>query len=167
MTRTSLKKFNCSIAQTVDLIADRWTMLIIRDAFFGVRSFSKFAERLGVARNVLADRLQALVDNEILERVRIKPDVERFEYQLTERGRELLPVIVALTQWGDRWIFGSGNEPIRLLDREKRVAVRKLTVQDEDGHELGADDLRLAPGPGASADVLDLFAQFAGRAMSQ
>lgn len=167
MTRTSLEDFNCSVARTLDLIGDRWTLLIIRDAFFGVSSFSKFAERLGVARNVLSGRLQALVDNGILDRIRTKPDVERFEYRLTERGRELLPVIVALTQWGDRWVFGEGHEPIRLLDRNKCAPVRAVTVQDEDGRDLSTADLRFAPGPGASADTLDEFARFAGAARSR
>ena len=89
MTRTSLEHFNCSLARTVDIIGDKWMLLIIRDAFYGVQSFSEFHERLGLAKTVLTARLQALVDADILDRVQTRPGVERYNYKLTPRGRDL------------------------------------------------------------------------------
>ena len=163
MTRTSLKDFNCSVARTAELIGDQWTLLIIRDAFFGVRTFSGFAERLGVARTVLTDRLQKLVECNILARVQVRPEVERFEYQLTDRGRDLLPIVVAFTQWGDRWIFGEGREPVGIFDRAARRPIRRVTVQDEGGCTLDIGDLRFAVGPGSAQEALDRYADLGRR----
>jgi len=92
----------CSIARALEVVGERWTLLILRDAFLGVRRFDDFHTSLGIARNVLADRLHLLVDHGVLERVRYHQHPERFEYHLTPAGRELLTVLVALMRWGDR-----------------------------------------------------------------
>lgn len=103
MRRTSFADMHCSIGRTLELVGEWWTMLILRDAFRGVRRFDDFQRSMGIARNVLASRLQTLVDHGILERRRYQERPERFEYRLTERGRDLYPVIVGLLRWGDRW----------------------------------------------------------------
>jgi DNA-binding HxlR family transcriptional regulator len=95
---------NCSAARTLELVGERWTLLIIRDALLGVTRFDGFLSRLGIARNVLADRLNTLVDNGILDRVAYQQRPVRHEYLLTPRGRDLLPVIVTLTEFGDRYL---------------------------------------------------------------
>jgi len=149
MSRTSLKTFNCSVAQTLDIIGDKWTLLIIRDAFLGVSTFSEFQRRLNVARNVLTDRLTVLVENQIFERRQTKPGVERYSYHLSERGHALFPVLIGLMQWGDKWIFGSEGEPMQMLDRRKNAPIQQVAVMSRDGHFLKDEDVRFVPGPGA------------------
>lgn len=105
---------NCSVARTLEVVGEWWTMLVIREAFFGVRRFDDFQGRLGIARNVLAARLQGLVDNGILERRLYQERPERFEYRLTEKGRDLYPVLVSLMGWGDRWMAGENGPPVTL-----------------------------------------------------
>lgn len=102
MTRSKLDSLNCSVAHSLALIGERWTILIIREAFFGTRRFEEFQRHLGIARNILAARLGKLCDSGILERVPVKKGARRQEYRLKYMGRDLLPVLVALTQWGDR-----------------------------------------------------------------
>jgi len=150
MTRTSLKSFNCSVAQTLDILGDKWTMMIIRDAFLGVSAFTHFQKRLKIARNILADRLALLVDNEILERRPARPGTRRYEYHLTERGRALFPILTAITQWGDKWIFGSKGEPMLLLDVEKNAPVQQVGVLSRGGSFLNSKDVKFVPGPGAA-----------------
>jgi DNA-binding HxlR family transcriptional regulator len=135
-------------------------LLILRDAFYGVRTFSAFHERLGMAKTVLSDRLQRLTDRGILERVQPRPDVGRFEYRLSRAGRDLFPVLVALVQWGDRWVFGPGREPIQILDRPTRSPIQKVEVQARDGHVLDAREVTFAAGPGASEATRALLAKF-------
>ena len=112
MARRSNEQENCSIARALALLGDGWTMLILRDAFLGVRRFASFQSRLGISKNVLSDRLQFLVEHEILTRVEVGVHGSRFEYQMTPKGKDLATVFTALRQWGDRWIFGPGNEPL-------------------------------------------------------
>lgn len=104
----------CSIAGTLDVIGDRWTMLILRDSFRGVRRFDQFQRDLGIARNLLADRLTKLVDHDVLEKRLYQAHPPRYEYRLTPRGVDLSPALVALMRWGDKWLAG-GNPPVALL----------------------------------------------------
>src|SRR6185437_16671788 len=99
---------NCSIARALEVLGDRWTLLVIRDAFLGVHRFDDFQRDLGVARNVLSDRLARLVDEGLLERRRYQERPERFEYRLTEKGLDLFEVLAALMHWGDRWYAPAG-----------------------------------------------------------
>src|SRR6478752_4646818 len=97
---------NCSIARSLEVIGEWWTLLILRDAFFGVTRFEVFQERLGIARNVLAARLDALVDHGVFERRCYDEARSRFDYVLTDKGKALWPVLVTIRQWGDEWISG-------------------------------------------------------------
>lgn len=155
MTRTSLRDHNCSLARTVDIIGDKWALLILRDAFYGTRSFSAFQTSLGVAKTVLSDRLQRLVDGGVLERTRVRDGVERFEYRLTVAGQELFPMIVALVQWGDRFIFGEGREPMTFLDRASGQPVCDIIVQSSTGNRLTARDVTLKLGADPAVEFAD------------
>src|SRR5512132_98048 len=106
---------NCSIARALEVVGERWTLLIVRDAFLGLRRFDQFHESLGIARNVLTDRLNRLVDEGILERVRYSERPERFEYRLTPKGRELNVALSGLRQWGDKYL---SDKPPRVLRRK-------------------------------------------------
>src|SRR5437870_2691 len=106
---------NCSIARALEIVGERWTLLIIRDAFLGLRRFEQFQDSLGIARNVLTDRLNRLVAEGILERVRYSERPERYEYRLTGKGRELNIALTALRQWGDTYL---GEKPPRVLRRK-------------------------------------------------
>jgi DNA-binding HxlR family transcriptional regulator len=148
MTRTSLKDYRCSIAQFAEILGDKWALLIIRDAFGGVRSFSGFAKSLGIANNVLTERLRHLVDHGILVREQVRPDVDRHEYRLTPAGRALFPITAAMMQWGDKWVFGREGEPVQMLDRATHAPVQAIAVLARDGRFLGPDDVEYARGPG-------------------
>lgn len=112
MKRTSFAEMDCSIARTLEVIGEWWTMLILRESFNGVRRFDGFQERLGIARNVLAARLQRLVDSGILERRRYQERPERFEYRLTDKGRDLYPVLMSCLRWGDKWAVTEAGPPV-------------------------------------------------------
>lgn len=111
----STEPLSCSIAGTLEIIGDRWTILILRDAFRGIRRFEHFHDDLGVARNLLSDRLAKLVVHGILEKVLYEERPPRFEYRLTPKGRDLSPALVALLQWGDRHLAGPAGPPIELV----------------------------------------------------
>ncbi len=125
-------------------------MLIIREAFFGIRRFEEFQSHLGIARNILTSRLKKLCDNEILERVPIKEGARRHEYLLTSKGKELMPLLIALTQWGDKWIYGKGQEPIIFRDRKKGQPIDLIRVHAQDGRELRPREVLPTAGPGAN-----------------
>lgn len=149
MTRTSLANVNCSFARAADRIGDRWTLLIIRDAFFGVRSFVEFKRRLGVAPTVLTDRLDRLCADGILERFQRRDGVDRHLYRLSVAGRALFPIVVGLMQWGDTHISGEGNEPVRLLDRATGQPLAPLRATSCLGEPISAAGVTFVAGPGA------------------
>ncbi|HQV58831.1 MAG TPA: helix-turn-helix domain-containing protein [Ilumatobacteraceae bacterium] len=105
---------DCSIAASLDFVGDRWSLLILRDIFRGVRRFGDVCEDLGIARNILTDRLDKLVERDILRKVQYSDRPARFEYHLTDKGRDLSPALIALMRWGDRWAF-DGEPPTRLV----------------------------------------------------
>ena len=104
----------CGVAKTLEIVGERWTLLIVRDAFFGLRRFEEFQSSLGIARNVLTDRLNRLVDEGIFDRVRYSERPERFEYRLTPKGRELTIALTALREWGEQHVL---EGPRRVLRR--------------------------------------------------
>jgi DNA-binding HxlR family transcriptional regulator len=142
---------NCSIARTLGVVGEKWTLLILREAFYGVRRFDDFHTALGCARNLLAARLKTLVTHGLLERAAYQDDHGRgrHEYRLTDKGRDLFPVVVALMQWGDRWIADEAGPAVRLSHRDcgEPVAVQLVC---EAGHApLKARDIEATAGPGA------------------
>jgi DNA-binding HxlR family transcriptional regulator len=142
---------NCSIARSLEVLGDRWTILVMRDAFMRVRRFEDFQRNLGVARNVLTDRLSRLVDEGILERVLYQERPARFEYRLTEKGLDLWPIMMALLQWGDRHYPAEGGAPRLIRHRECGGAITRHLTCDKCGAELGPRDVYAEPGPGLRA----------------
>jgi DNA-binding HxlR family transcriptional regulator len=135
----------CSVARTLEIVGDRWTWLIVRDAFLGISRFREFQESLGVAANVLDDRLTRLVDEGIFERVPYSERPPRFEYRLTEKGAELFTALNALRQWGDRYLC---EKPMRLL-RVRGTGTPVVAVLVPEGTpSLANDEIELVPGPG-------------------
>ncbi len=154
MSRKRFNEMNCGIAQTLDVLGDWWTLLIVRDAFLGLRRFSDFQESLGIAKNILSARLRRLVAEGILVRVDAGSTGPRHEYVLTDKGEALLPLLMALRDWSDRWIFGPGHEPVVVVERATGCRVPPLSVRGTDGHLLSRRALRALPGPGASEETL-------------
>ena len=155
--KTDLSELNCSLARTLEVVGDWWTLLIVRDAFLGVRRFGDFQKSLGIAKNILAVRLERLANNGILER---SGPEKRPVYQLTERGRALLPAMVALMQWGDKWV-SAGNPPVVVTDEKGRpVAPVRLKSGADD---LTAQSVRFHPGPGATARTRAFFSELSQR----
>ena len=159
MTRTPLDHMHCSLARTANIIGDKWCLLILRDVFVGIRSFSNLQRNSGIARNILADRLEHLVKNNVLEKRRTRPGVERFHYYFTEQGKELVPILLAMVQWGDRWIFGENQEPLQLLDKKNLQPIRPIQVFSEEGEALHTDYILPSPGPGADPTVSRAFSK--------
>jgi DNA-binding HxlR family transcriptional regulator len=153
MSRKRFTEMNCGIAQTLDVLGDWWTLLIVRDAFFGVRRFSDFQASLGIAKNILASRLRRLVDTGILMRVDAGTTGPRHEYQLTAKGEALLPLLMALRDWSDQWVFGPGHEPVVVVERATGRRVPPVTVRSAEGQPLVRRALRTLPGPGASGET--------------
>jgi DNA-binding HxlR family transcriptional regulator len=146
----------CSVARSLEIIGEWWTLLIVREAFFGTERFSDFEVNLGIAKNVLTDRLNTLVDAGVMQRTPVPGRGNPVSYSLTDQGRDLLPVLVALMQWGDRWVNG-GKAPIRLLERTSGKEIDSVRVTNSDGTKLGARDVVFVPGPGADAAIKNRF----------
>lgn len=149
MKKTSFADMNCSIAQALEIVGEWWTLLILRDVFLGVRRFDDFVERLGISRNVLADRLDKLVAAGVLDRRPYDEGRGRYDYVLTDKGRDLWPVLTTLREWGDRWILGEGHEPIVLEHRSCGATTHLRPTCDHCGEELDARSVVARPGPGA------------------
>lgn len=139
----------CSIARTLEVLGERWTLLVIRDVFNGRRRFDQIQENLGVARNVLATRLSWLVEEDILEKRRYQERPPRYEYFLTEKGLDLWPVMMSLLHWGDRYLSAEDGPP--MLIRHKRCGglVDDRGYCESCGARLSARDAYTEYGPGA------------------
>ena len=133
----------CSIARALEIVGERWTLLIIRDAFLGLRRFDEFQESLGIARNVLTDRLGRLVEEGILERVRYSERPERYEYHLTKKGRQLDVALAGLRQWGDTYL---SKTPPRILRRRSDKKAVIAAFVPEGARTLEFRELELVPG---------------------
>ncbi|MFI5778103.1 winged helix-turn-helix transcriptional regulator [Nocardia sp. NPDC051570] len=112
MKRTSFANWPCSIARTMDLLGDWWTPLVLREAFYGIRRFDEFQQELGIARKTLSERLRRLVEADLLEKRIYETTPIRYEYLLTDSGRDFFHVLLAMTAWGDRWLSGEGGVPV-------------------------------------------------------
>jgi len=139
----------CSVARTLERIGDRWTMLIIRDAFLGVRRFDDLKRRLAVARNVLTDRLGRLVDEGILEKRAYQERPERFEYRLTEKGVDLWPVLISLMKWGDRHSPAEDGQPVLIVHRDCGGEIDERFRCERCGADVDARSAEAMPGPGS------------------
>jgi DNA-binding HxlR family transcriptional regulator len=131
---------DCGISAALAVVGERWSFLILRGAFNGLRHFEEFQTNLGIARNILSNRLGRLVEHGILRRDPDAVDRRKVTYRLTEKGRDLLPVLLSLRQWGERWISGHPSNPV-LVDRYTRQPIAPMTVQSADGRPLSLRDM--------------------------
>lgn len=145
-------RLNCSIARPLSFLGERWTLLVLRDLFLGRRRFDEIQGSLGVASNVLSQRLATLVDEGIAERHRYSEHPERFEYRLTQKGRDLQPVLMALLAWGDRYTAGSEGPPLEQVHTECGHAFHAVPTCSECGEAVDSRTIRVRPGPGATAE---------------
>ena len=142
---------DCSVAKALEVIGERWSLLIVRSVMHGNRRFGEMQESLGIARNILSSRLQRLVDEEILERRAYQESPPRYEYFLTEKGLDLWPALIALLNWGDRY-SPSPEGPRRLIvHKECGGTVSERGICESCGKVLTARDAKQVPGPGAEA----------------
>jgi DNA-binding HxlR family transcriptional regulator len=132
---------HCSLPSALQAMGERWSFLILRGAFNGLRHFEEFQTTLGIARNILANRLCRLVEHGILERHGCADDRRKIEYRLTEKGEALLPTLIALRQWGERWGEGGPTNPV-LVDARDRRPVGQIAVTAADGRKLSLSELR-------------------------
>lgn len=149
----------CSLARTLAIVGDRWTMMILREAFVGVRRFEQFQDRLGLSKALLSERLKGLVDDGVLERRPYQDRPERFEYRLTPKGLDLYPVLMAMVAWGNKYEAGDKGPP--LLHRHKTCGHDFAAVMNcsECGEPLDAREVSVRPGPGFE----DLLADYGKR----
>jgi DNA-binding HxlR family transcriptional regulator len=145
MLKRTYEGQNCSIARALELVGERWTLLIVRDALLGLSRFEEFHASLGIARNVLTDRLNRLVAEGILERVAYRTGPQRFEYRLTEKGRELGIPVLALMQWGDRHV---SKKPPRIARRRSDGSKITAALVADDGSVVRPGDVEIGAGPG-------------------
>jgi len=143
MKQTSFADMRCSVARTLNQVGPWWSLLIIRDAMMGVRRFKDFERSLGIAKNTLATRLTELVDSGILTRVAAKSGSKYLDYELTEKGRDLAPVIIALAQWGDRWSAHEDGPSFAFLDRNSGEEIERIWPRDEGGETIRLADITL------------------------
>lgn len=152
MARKRFDDSNCSVARALNEVGDWWSLLIVLQAMYGTRRFVDFQQELGIARNILCDRLGRLVDNQVLRKVEVGEHGSRQEYRLTDKGRDLFPVVIALRQWGDRWNPAPEGAPLNLRDRDSGRPIRPVEVQDADGRPLTVRDVYLPEASPAPAE---------------
>ena len=153
----------CSIARSLEVVGERWSLLIVRDVMNRRRRFDELQRGLGIARNVLAARLQRLVEEDILERRAYQANPERHEYFLTEKGLDLWPALVALLRWGDRHSPSPGGPPMLIVHKECGGRVSDRGICEACGEVLEAPDARALPGPGLDESAPESPAALAAR----
>jgi DNA-binding HxlR family transcriptional regulator len=142
----------CCMASALEVVGERWSLLIVRNVLLGLRRFDEIQDQLGIARNVLHTRLTKLLDEGVLEKRLYQEHPPRYEYRLTDKGLDLWPTIVALMQWGDRHAAPAAGPPVLLEHRGCGGALDEHRICGACGERLSARDVRALPGPGAGAD---------------
>lgn len=151
--RTSHRDASCPVARPLDAIGDWWSLLIIRDVFDGLHRFGEFQKNLGLAKNILSARLRNLVDHGILDTAPASDGSPYQEYVLTEKGRGLFPLLVALRQWGEEFFFAPEEPHVTLVDKKTNLPVRRLELRAQDGRMLGAEDTFIIVPPVSPEEV--------------
>jgi DNA-binding HxlR family transcriptional regulator len=141
----SVKSMNCSVARTLSVVGERWTMLLLREAFLGRHRFDEFQQGTGIARNILSSRLRDLVRDGILDRVRSDGDNGRIEYQLTKKGLDLYPVLIAMMRWGDTWLSDESGPPMTLIHRSCGAKTSIDMVCSQCGAQVTAREMVALP----------------------
>jgi len=146
--RTSFEGMPCSVAQCLEIVGEWWSMLVVRDAFLGITRFEDFRKRLGISRNILSERLDHLVDKGVLERVPYQEHPVRYDYRLTDKGRDLWPVLNAMRQFGDRWQAPEGA-PVEIVHTTCGHVAEATQTCSQCREPIGYRSVRAVPGPGA------------------
>jgi len=157
MTKGSFAEMNCPIAQSLELVGEWWTLLILRNAFCGMSRFDDFQQHLGIGSNILANRLRRLCEAEILTRTPAENDGRAFDYRLTEKGFSLYPVLLALTQWGEQWAGNPLGPRLQMFERSTGKPIAGLAVLSADGRLLRPDEITVQAGPGADDKTHELI----------
>lgn len=144
----------CPVAASLNQLGDMWTLMIVREALNGATRFGDFRRNTGIAKNLLAARLAQMVEDGILSRHDIGQRGVRHEYRLTPKGQSLVPVMVAISQWGNQWVFGEGRAPVALVHRETGEPIAPLRPANAAGAMFDWRDVRMRPGPGADAALM-------------
>jgi DNA-binding HxlR family transcriptional regulator len=151
--RKSFAAMNCSVAQCLEVVGEWWSMLIVRDAFLGVTRFDEFQERLGISRNILNQRLNHLVEAGVLAKVPYSEHPPRYDYRLTDKGRDLWPVLTTMRQWGDKYAAPEGP-PLQVTHKECGHVTEAVMTCSECGQTMGPRDVRAQAGPGATEPLV-------------
>jgi DNA-binding HxlR family transcriptional regulator len=138
----------CPVARTIDIVGDKWSLLIVRDAFDGIRRFGQFQRNLGVAKNILSDRLRNLVEAGVLSVEPASDGSSYREYVLTDKGKDLFDLVISLRQWGQDHAFEPGEDYVRLVDRATDEPIPRLVYTTPDGRAIGADETRVRKSSG-------------------
>jgi DNA-binding HxlR family transcriptional regulator len=153
MERKSFSEMDCSVAQCLEVVGEWWSMLIIRDTFMGVTRFEDFQRRLGISRNILRDRLTSLVDAGVLVRVPYSEHPPRDDYKLTQKGRDLWPIITAMRQWGDQYAAPNGP-PVEVIHRSCGQASHLEMSCAWCGERVTYRNVHAVPGPGRDESLI-------------
>ncbi|MBK1873340.1 helix-turn-helix transcriptional regulator [Marinobacter sp. 1-3A] len=155
MARKRFDDSNCSVARALNQVGDWWSLLIVLHAMYGTRRFVDFQQELGIAKNILCDRLARLVDNGVLKKVDVGEHGSRFEYRLTEKGRDLFPVVIALRQWGDKWNPAPDETPLDLRDKATGQPIQAVQVHNAEGNPVTVRDVFVSGDavPGSKKDT--------------
>jgi len=155
MQRSSFSDMPCSVARTLDVIGEWWTLLILRDVFYGVRRFEALRSHLGISRKVLSGRLERLIDEDIFKRVIYQTKPDRHEYRLTKKGLGLIPVLLTLMNWGDKWMAKPGKTPVIFVHKDCGAETTPKLVCSGCGGELHANNISPRAGPGAPSEEIE------------
>jgi DNA-binding HxlR family transcriptional regulator len=146
----AMREMNCSVARALGVVGERWSLLVIREAIMGSTRFDEFHARLGVARNILAARLSSLVEAGVLEKTASARSARIYDYKLTKKGWDLLPVIAALMHWGDAWVDPGQGPPVVLVDKKSGKPIPRVVVRRSGGDPIARNDIMIQSGRGAS-----------------
>ncbi len=158
MKRKSFDDIECGIAQALERVGDVWAFLVLRDALFGVDTFEGYRQSLGISRNTLSVCLERLVENGLMSRRTDPEDARRVIYRPEQPGEELIVVLAALSQWGNKWAYGKKSAPSYVADQRKAKPIQDIALLDEDGRKLKLRDLRMILGPSGSPKLKRAFA---------
>ena len=145
MKLKSFEDMNCSLAQTLNLVGERWSLLIIRDASFGISHFDDFQRSLGVARNMLSMRLKQLTEAGIL--AKMADEKGRKEYKLTDKGWDLMPVLLSMTHWGDKYVPDDKGDRVVFVDKKSGRPIQSMSIHNADGESLKYYEIKSTMGP--------------------
>jgi DNA-binding HxlR family transcriptional regulator len=151
MSWQNVGEMPCSVARSLSVLGDRWTLLIIRSAFLRVRRFADFQTQLAIPKHVLSVRLSRLVSDGVLQKVQYQDAPARYEYKLTEKGKDLYPVILTLTTWGDKWLDAGKGAPILYQHKQCGHTFTPVLACSECGEQISARDVIPVAGPGLRA----------------